>query len=233
MKFEWFPASLAFYLFSTSCVHADALIRVKVDKRAANGICVPNLKENFDAVLLRNRVSLVREDGERVEVPIKEALARIIRTMEGISLGTFKYHNDVKLVIMSKWGYSWHVRGTDEIFISPGAESSLHVKSKTLGGTNNYGMLAHELAHFVSMRDKEAVQKSYDDFVVIPCNVTKYTSVNRAEEFAEVFSAFLTNPDLLNNDTVSCEKAKQFMSRLFRENPKKASNCESRSKSLE
>lgn len=233
MKANCLIVFLVVCLLTISSLHADPLIRVKLDKRAANGICVPNVVENLETVLLRNKVALVREDRKPVELPVKEALARIIRTIEGISHGTFSYHNDVKLIIKPEWGYSYHTPGTYEIFIRPGSENILHLNNKILGGINNYGMLAHELAHFVSMRNNEFVQNSYDDFVVKFCNHTKYTSANRHEEFAEVFSAFLTNPDLLNNGTASCEIAKQFMSQLFREDPKKSSSCESRSKSLE
>ena len=181
----------------------------------------------------RNNVSLVREDGGPVGEPVREALGRIVRTIEGISRGTFKYHSGVKLIIKSTPGYSYHFAGTYEIIIRPGYESTLRVDNKSFGGTNNYGMLAHELAHFISLRDNAYIQNRYTKDVTVACNLTKYTFANRREEFAEVFSSFLTNPDLLNNGTTSCKEAKIFLSDLFGEAKHMASNCESRRESLE
>jgi hypothetical protein len=116
--------------------------------------------------------------------------------------------------------------------IRPGNENMMALHDKSHGGVCNKGMLAHEIAHYISIRDNQAIQREYERQINPPCYVTRYAGQNRIEEFAEVFAAFLTNPDLFKGKGQSCDKARRVIASMFREHPDHSLSCDSRSRSI-
>ncbi len=205
---------------------------VKLDPRAARGACLPPLTEQPEQVLARNLISIGSIDNAPIHPVVMASLARVVRTVEKIGLGTFKSHSGLKFIFETKWGYSWHTRGTKEVHISPGTQNLTNVTDKRFGGTNNVAVLAHELAHYISLRDNSRIQNDYTEYAREPCLPTLYSRTNRSEEFAEVFAAFVSNPELLLNRGPACERAVSFMVDLFGEKADYSVSCEARRKSL-
>lgn len=87
----------------------------------------------------------------------------------------------------------------------------------------------HELGHKVGHASFARGEKFYDAYSRLAgrCYPTRYSRHNRNEEFAEVFAAFLTNPEILSRGDAACKRAFAFFSRdVFRENGSLAS-CDS------
>ncbi len=223
---------LVTFFMSVSCARAGPIFVVKLDPRAARGTCLPPLTEQPEQVLARNSISINSIDNRPIHAAVTTSLARVVRTVEKIGLGTFKAHTDSKFIFETKWGYSWYVPGTKEVHISPGTQNLTSVMDKRFGGTNNVALLAHELAHYISLRDTSKIQNKYTAFASKPCHLTLYSRTNRIEEFAEVFAAFVTNPELLLNRGPACVRAASFMADLFGEKAKYSVSCEARRKSL-
>ena len=96
-------------------------------------------------------------------------------------------------------------------------------------GPKNYGenvaQLAHELGHLIG-NSNGAGLPSPDDNIYIDyinfvgaraCMVSTYADDNSHEQFAEVFAAFVTRPELIKtNPSAACKKAYEFLStKLF------------------
>ena len=96
-------------------------------------------------------------------------------------------------------------------------------------GPKNYGenvaQLSHELGHLIGNSDDKGEpnpdNNMYIDYInfVGPraCRVSTYAGSNSHEQFAEVFSAFVTRPDFIkSNPSTACQKAYEFLStKLF------------------
>lgn len=84
-------------------------------------------------------------------------------------------------------------------------------------GIKNYGentaQLVHELGHLIGNRGG---YEAYHDFMGPHhyCRVSSYSDDNLHEQFAEVFAAFVTRPDLIKrNPSPDCRKAFQFFAK--------------------
>lgn len=80
----------------------------------------------------------------------------------------------------------------------------------------NIALVAHELGHQVG--NSKGWYGRYNQAVSTPCQYSDYSRANhgfgaRNEEFAEVFSIFLTNPSYLKNGSEACQDAYKFFSR--------------------
>lgn len=221
-------SALTFLLVVTNATNAFALLRVKLDERAANGSCLVQPDEASSAILTRNEIKVVRQNGNEVEAPIRQALGIVMGTIESLGAAEFKAQQDVKFLIGDTAGFSFHESGTKLIHINPGAENIRNLHDKSLGGVHNVAMLTHELAHYISLRDGFAIQRKYEWAVWSHCELTDYAKTNRYEEFAEVFAAYVTNPSLLQNQSAACDKARLFMASLLQESPSKSESCANR-----
>lgn len=215
-------------LLLTLTSNAFALKRVKQEPEAANGRCLP-----ATAGASRN-VSARMTDGKPVDPAVLSALQEVIGTIETIGAGRFDLHQGAIFEFSYTAGPSHHDSGTQVIHLNPGSENRLSLDDDRFGGIMNRAVLAHELAHYISLRDGFRVQLYYQTQVPKPCLFTEYSKKLvkskrdgdlRAEEFAEVFAAYITNPSLLSN----CKKARDFMAFLFRENP--VTSCAERKRS--
>jgi hypothetical protein len=185
----------------------------------------------------RGRAPTKRDHGQEgwggiVDPVVIESLATVIQAIEGIGRKTFGHHRGLTVIFEAQWGYSWYIHGTNEIHISPGSQNLKNLADKRFGGINNFAMLAHEIAHYISGRDDSSIQKKYDQFVIEPCLVSGYSRTNRREEFAEIFASYLTNPELLIGRGYACEVAVRFMGELFAEQASNRMSCDSRRNSL-
>jgi hypothetical protein len=96
-------------------------------------------------------------------------------------------------------------------------------------GPKNYGenvaQLSHELGHLVG-NSNDAGEPSPDKNIYIDyinfvgpraCMVSTYADDNSHEQFAEVFAAFTSRPEIIkNNPSSACKKAYEFLStKLF------------------
>ena len=149
---------------------------------------------------------------------VQGALADVVDTIEKIGRGRKKSHRGAHYFFRKDWGYSFHTPGTNIIEMRRGNQNMEQMHDRSHFGMDNRAVLAHELAHYVSIRDNQAIQTQYNWSVWFPCHVTKYAKKNRWEEFAEVYAAYVTNPDLLRGKGSSCDKARKFMARLLGEN---------------
>ena len=222
-------------MISSSSLNASdtPLVRIKLDKLAANGECIPRVSESPESIFSRNRILVSASNKSPVQSEVKTALARVINSIETMGSRRFTAHADAHFIFKPDFGYSYHFPGTREIFIRPGGESSRNVSDKRFGGTNNIAKLTHELAHYISLRDGELIQKRYETAVPTTCFVTKYAAKDRREEFAEVFASFVTRPEFLSqNVSSSCRAARVFMSNMFNEPSVRSESCASRLQSF-
>lgn len=219
---------------------ASALKRIKLDPNSANGRCLPEVKGRATEVLTRNRVGARMTDGKAVPEPVRAALAEVIHTIEKIGARKFDYHHDVTFIFGYRNGFSSHASGTREINLNPGGENSFSLVDKRFGGIMNRGVLAHELAHYISMRDNFNIQLRYQREVPQPCYLTNYAHTTastgwqtlRTEEFAEVFAAYITQPNLLTGKGGGCKRAREYLAELFEEKRTHSESCETRKASL-
>ncbi|MFN7730223.1 MAG: hypothetical protein ACK5P7_13775 [Bdellovibrio sp.] len=89
--------------------------------------------------------------------------------------------------------------------------------------SSNLALVAHEMGHIIgnSQQDGRRWYSAYNAAVSTPCHHTWYSSSGwnrgrRNEEFAEVFAAYITHPNLLRGGSASCRQAYEFMrTRIF------------------
>ena len=125
-----------------------------------------------------------------------------------------------------------------QLQIVPGSQNRVgtNLKSK-VGGMDNHGLLAHELAHYLMEANNSKIRRSYKDFMKNHrCSVSKYSTKYKGvrgtkEELAEVFAAYVLMPHSLTRSGPGCQKALEFMKNLFFE-PKLVPTCEGRKASL-
>ena len=209
-----------------------ALVRVKQNERAANGLCLPAFPNDQtpDQILARNKIHARTKNGDDLPHAVKRALAHVVSTMEDLGDGRFKAHQGVHMIFRPEMGYSELVNSTT-LYIRPGNENMMAMHDTSHGGVCNKGMLAHEIAHYVSLNDRR-IQQAYEEAVPSPCYVTRYAAHNRVEEFAEVFATYLTNPDLFKGKGPHCDRARRVMASMFREHPDHSLSCDSRARSI-
>lgn len=90
---------------------------------------------------------------------------------------------------------------------------------------SNVAQLVHELGHLVGNQGAYAQYKKYMGNKM--CVVSGYSDDKFNEQFAEVFAAFVTYPELIeNNDSKACQLAFQFFSRALFDNGQLARTCD-------
>lgn len=210
--------SLTALLLLALTSNAFALKRVKQEPDAANGRCLPKTTG------ASRNISARMADGKPVNPAVLSALQEVIGTIEAMGAGRFDLHAGAIFEFGYNAGPSYHDSGTQIIYLNPGTENRMSLDDDRFGGVMNRAVLAHELAHYIALRDGFRIQLYYQSQVPMPCLVSDYAKdlvatkqdvKLRAEEFAEVFAAYVTNPSLLSK----CKRARDFMAFLFREVP--------------
>ena len=199
---------MAFGFASAVVAQEDRPFVLKMAERVSNGDCLPPSSEDPEAVLKRNDVQIQG----KAKAEEKKALARAILAIERAGAGTFHAHHGARFVYRTG-----HVRSRfngKAIEINPGRQNVHALRDKSLGGTNNVGLHAHELGHFVG---GQGLYAKY--FAAVPkdkrCLVSKYAESRRNEEFAEAFAAYLLDPERLSHGGEGCERARNFFSEIF------------------
>lgn len=91
--------------------------------------------------------------------------------------------------------------------------------------STNVAQLVHELGHLVGNQGGYGQYRKYVG--TKPCVVSSYSASKFNEQFAEVFAAFVTYPELIeNNDSKACQMAFQFFSRAMFDNGNLAKTCD-------
>lgn len=208
--------------FSSAAFALPAL--VKLDEKAANGDCLPTV-DKFQANELIDKYN-IKFSGSTGPTD-KMAVARVLASIEDLSGGKCQLPRDAAFAFrVDNKGISRY--DGKHIQINAGAqnEKALREENKGSGGCNNTGLIAHELCHRIGSQTLSGgrgitAYEFYRNRVPDECGLTKYAIHNknenpRNEEFAEVCSAFITNPEILvNNKSKSCEKAMEAFKELI------------------
>lgn len=89
---------------------------------------------------------------------------------------------------------------------------------------SNVAQLVHELGHLVGNQGGYALYRKHVG--TAPCKVSGYSDDKFNEQFAEVFAAFVTRPELIaGNNSAACKKAFKFMSQVLFATGGKARQC--------
>lgn len=181
-----------------------SLHSVKRDKKAANGECLAPVTNTTEAkeILARNGVSVQGKVNDRQLLSV----AIGIQHVELLSDGPSRYVQGAVFTFPKKKRWS-------EQNVSAIAMGANHVDG-------NVAHIMHELGHYAGGR---GLYTPYKSTITTPCLLTGYSPVNytkdryRNEEFAEVFAAFFTHPDLLmKSEQMSCRQAYAFMITHFK-----------------
>ncbi len=189
-------------------------ISVKADPLAAKG-CLPRLKV-ADAEAVIKRFNLAVENARPAEIQTLGTTLKWIETMND----NRPLSRAVRQVLYT---YNFQTK------IGNSRQDPTHAIINR-NGPKNYGenvaQLAHELGHLIGNSDSTGnpnpEDSTYIDYVnhMGPknyCLVSTYADDNSHEQFAEVFAAFVTRPELIkNNPSRACKKAYEFLStKLF------------------
>lgn len=172
---------------------------MKADPKGRAGTCTGPLNATPGEILRRNGISTRSATNGQTE-----ALAKGILQIERLAGGNFSA-----------------IRGTTFNFLNSrrGSSNQAGTTINMRGGpakTANTAYVMHELGHRVGNNGYYA---KYRSAVKTPCLATHYCSKSysraryRNEEFAEVFAAFVTNPDHLKNAGPSCRAAYDFFAK--------------------
>lgn len=220
-----------------------------MEPKSANGICLPEIpQEKQKAVLESNKIRAFGFNSQSykkahpnsrdsyhlnkktpdhknhkyhrdLSQSEKQALAKVIHTIETLGNGEFSYHRGAHFRFGNIWGPS-RFDGT-YVQINPGGQNMSALEDKTQGGRDNHGVIAHELGHYIGHK---GLYKEYRREVGGGCHVSKYSKKRFNEEFADVFAAYVTNPDLLKNKGPYCDLAIKFFNKKFGVDAKNVSN---------
>lgn len=236
---------IKFVKYDPKAANAKCLPELKTDPVSiinSSGVCVWDVrkvpmppeqrdeKKYVEAVAAATRKACATENSDRPlpPAPVTEAAARVLGTISGIGNGKFtEQHGGVFAFFENNERFSYY-DGYNILHINAGNQSNQAVENNKFGGGNNTAMLAHELAHYIFSKGEAPLAEAYQKEVPKPCLLSGYSSYDRDEEVAEVFSSFVTNPDLLQNKGESCDQARLYMAKLFGEDPSKSLSCESR-----
>lgn len=178
---------------------------------AATGACLDPLSKPPSAYLARYNIRVrkgTKGEGKSVntasgsDTALEKSVARVIQRVE--SLGGGSSFSPLKgLNVWSVPDLDISARHTGQGLIIQTANNK------------NVALVAHELGHQVG--NSKGWYGRYNAAVSEPCKYSDYSRANhgfgaRNEEFAEVFSIFLTNPSYLTKGTDACKSAYKFFS---------------------
>lgn len=189
---------------------SSLLHSVKRDAMAASGYCLQPVRSEGEAraILNRNDVNIVPSANLRQ----LKGLSTAVKQIERLSGGESKYIAGVTVAYPKVRKSSHYVFSRD--LIEMGANFT----------DSNVAHVTHELGHRAG---RAGLYEAYFDEVPV-CRITKYGRTNRNEEFAEVFAAFVTHPELLSRSPMSsCRRAYDFFLEVFPQGKAYAS-CEAK-----
>lgn len=193
---------------------------MKREPTAASGRClIPAVatQNTADDILAKHKISTVSATpGERL------SLARGLAQAQALLGKDVVFAKNVQFQFETRSGYSFYQGGKNVHYIHMNRCDS---KGKNCAA-NNTAHLMHELGHRIghaSYSGGRSFYEAYND-LGMSCHPTRYSKANKREEFAEVFSAFLTHPELLSQGNAGCKRAFNFFTKdVFAKNGELAS----------
>ncbi|MEY4615582.1 MAG: hypothetical protein RJB66_542 [Pseudomonadota bacterium] len=194
-----------FFLSLTSFLSPVAIAKaVKHDRAAAKG-CISKLSYD-EALSALERFNLTTVNGSREEI-----------TALGTGLVWIEELNDGKPLDMAiyrgpnKYPFIFKNKGTHSQQTPAGIIISRRGAMKF---GSNVAQLIHELGHLVGNQGGYA--DYYHHVGKAPCVVSGYSDDRFNEQFAEVFAAFVTRPNLIKrNPSAACKKAWNYFSNVL------------------
>jgi len=197
---------------------------LKLDHVASSGRCVipaVNSPREADQVL---RVHNISTEGAKPEERI--SLASGVAHAAALAGGNAAFVKDSFFTFETRSGYSRYAgvsRGKHQLQMNRCLATGLKCKP------NNVAHLMHEMGHRVG-HYRASGGRFYDAYekLGIKCHITSYSRKNMREEFAEVFAAFITRPELLTSGSSACKKAFKFFAESVFRVDKSLVSCDSR-----
>lgn len=190
---------------------------LKLDPVASSGRCViAVVKANRDADQILRQYNIATE-GARPEE--RMALAAGVAHASALAAGRAEFLRHMLFTFETRKGYSRYIGvhgGLHQLQMNRCLATGLKCKS------NNVAHLMHEMGHRVGHYVERGI-KLYDryDQLQVKCHLSSYSRKNKREEFAEVFAAFITRPELLSQGSSDCRKSFRFLAQdLFKVDPK-------------
>lgn len=189
-------------------------LAVKADKEAAKGCMGMVSMDDAKAVMTE------------FNIKTSGATSDEVRTL-GTGLTWIKKLNDgrvpLEAVSKNKDGFTFKfINGTGN---SHEAGWGVEIRRN---GKKNYGenvaQLVHELGHLIGNQGGYTQYRNYVGGKY--CKVSGYSDDRANEQFAEVFAAFVTKPELISkNPSSTCALTYKFFSRVFFSNGELAKSC--------
>ncbi len=210
--------SVVFARLSCAPLFANAAPQVmKREAVAMSGRCVIKAVHSVpsaDEILRSHNIILISA------LPVERmAMANGLTQASALLGGVVGFASNVQFTFAARKGYSSY----------NGVRKGMHLismnrclSSGKSCAPNNVAHLMHELGHRVGHAvypgTREEFYSAYNRLVG-RCQPTSYSKKNTLEEFAEVFAAFITHPELLSGGDGGCKRAFAFFSRdVFRAN---------------
>ncbi|AZZ37198.1 hypothetical protein CIK05_10510 [Bdellovibrio sp. qaytius] len=211
VKFAATLSMTAILFFNSSMAQAYTLYHIQ---NAADGLCLPEQDSSPEEVLHRNGIKQSGNPTPEETTALAKGLAQV-ENLNGSPIPQSWRLNFNYMTATGDWDQS---------------ESRLNVKRpKGSDDGTNIGRLMHELGHKVG--DSGVYQKYASYTGHARCAISEYATSKFNEEFAEVFSAYIVYPDLLEK---KCPQAFSFMStQLFPHTNDKVAFCKDNIESSE
>jgi hypothetical protein len=182
---------IAVQLFSAPAAFGYIYAELEV---AHSGKCIKASPDSAESILRRNGIKPIGSYSSH-EI---NALAKGIAQVERINGGPLPAAWHTQFNFLNARG-AWNQ-----------GPNAVNVRKLSYGG-DNVGALMHEFGHKVANADGQKILNRYVGSTP-RCGFTGYARSKRSEEFAEVFSAFITNPDDLK---AKCPSSYATLKRIF------------------
>lgn len=157
-------------------------------------------------------IEYIKSDPPRSLEQERMALAKGLAQITALNGGRFKPFKKTRIEFVDRTGHS------EELGRRPGDDSYRITMNRCDPdgkncSANNVAHLVHELGHQLGnsyYRDEETYYQAYKRLVRGDCYPTAYSDDRFNEQFAEVFSAYVTHPELLKTGGPVCERAYAF-----------------------
>lgn len=224
-KIKIFRVLCASFIFSivSSAVYARSeldLNLVKLDPNAANGRCLPNLAGDPNNILRQSGITVTKEGSDsQITNPNDDRLRALARVVKSIrALGSEEINQSLEGPIVLGGGNRNRGVSTNRgelITLSGGPQNNQNMRPPTSnGGVENSALISHMLAYRIG--NTNGFYDRYRAAVSGRCLISRHARSNPRAEFAEVMTAYLTNPELLSNkNSTACNQAYAFMRSIF------------------
>lgn len=181
---------------------AEPLIGIlKREPIAAKGLCTPKISQNqaVDTLKIFNIKTRNAHDSEIL------AIGRGLSQIQKLAGGVFEPARNARY-IFSNGGGNISRQTQNGIEMSRGAQPRI----------SSVAYFIHELGHYVGNANGAELYRAYKSKIQSRCLFSRYAGRDwtparaRNEEFAEVFAAFVTNPEILLRSGQACAKAFDF-----------------------